>query len=75
MPLTIAPATIDTLIDTTDAANLVGVSVETIRQWRHRGKLEVKGLTKLGRPMYRWGDVVLAERATRDKAKSRRFAA
>lgn len=74
MPLTIAPDSLTELVDTTAAANLVGVSVETIRKWRQRGKIEVKGLTPTGRPMYRWIDVVRAERATRDKAR-RTFAA
>jgi predicted site-specific integrase-resolvase len=72
--VSIAPESVDELLTTARAANLVGVSVETIRQWRHRGHIEVKGLTEHGRPMYRWLDVVLAERATRDKAR-RTFAA
>lgn len=74
MPLSLAPDSLDDLIDTTTAANLAGVSVETIRKWRHRNKLEVKGLTPLGRPMYAWRDVVQVERATRERAR-RTFAA
>ncbi len=72
MPLHLAPD-LDELIGSVQAANLVGVKVETIRKWRQRGHLEVKGLDERGRPMHRWLDVVKAERATRDKAG--RFAA
>lgn len=72
MLVNIAPD-LDELIGTVRAANLVGVKVETIRKWRQRGHLEVKGLDERGRPMHAWIDVVRAERATRDKAG--RFAA
>lgn len=68
MTLAIAPD-LDELISSTRAANLVSVKVETIRQWRSRGHLEAKGLDEHGRPLYRWIDVVKAERATRDKAR------
>lgn len=74
MPYDIAPD-LDDLIGSTRAANLVGVTVETIKKWRQRGHLETKGLDERGRPMYRWIDVVRAELATRDKAPPRRFAA
>jgi predicted site-specific integrase-resolvase len=73
LPLSIAPD-LDEFLTTTRAANLIGVKVETIRKWRERGHLEVKGLDERGRPMYRWIDVVRAERATRDKA-GRKYAA
>lgn len=65
--LNLAPD-LEEMISSTRAANLVGVSVETIKKWRQRGHLEMKGLDERGRPMYRWIDVVRAERATRDKA-------
>lgn len=72
MLLNLAPD-LNELIGSTRAANLVGVSVETIKKWRQRGHLETKGLDERGRPMYAWIDVVKAERATRDRAG--RFAA
>lgn len=71
---------------TTDAANLAGVSVAAISNWRERGYLgpdpENPGRQKRihltptrhnarGRPLYRWIDVAKAEHATRERARRR----
>jgi hypothetical protein len=83
LPLTLAPDLIDSLISTTEAANLAGVSVAAISNWRERGYLTVTGervhLTPAchdgrNRPLYKWIDVAKAERATRERAR-RTFAA
>lgn len=60
---------VESLISTTDAANLAGVSVAAIRKWVQRGHLEVVARDKLGRPLFRWLDVAKAERLTRDHAR------
>lgn len=57
------------LISTTDAANLAGVSVAAISNWRDRGHLPVSGRDQRGRPLYRWLDVAKAEHATRRHAR------
>lgn len=69
MPDAITSQTFDSLISTTDAANLAGVSVAAISNWRDRGHLPVACLDPRGRPLYRWLDVAKAERATRDRAR------
>lgn len=82
----IAPETLESLISTTDAAYLAGVSVAAISNWRERGylaridgqptrvHLAPAGYDGRNRPLYRWIDVAKAERATRDRAR-RTFAA
>jgi hypothetical protein len=86
--LPLAPDLIDSLISTTEAANLAGVTVAAISNWRERGYLTTAGervhLVPAGfvpaahgkreRPLYRWIDVAKAERATRERAR-RTFAA
>lgn len=83
MPLALAPELIDSLITSTEAANLAGVTVAAISNWRERGYLTRDGQRvhlapaehdQRGRPLYRWIDVAKAERATRDRAR-RTFAA
>lgn len=75
MPVSIAPEALESLISTTDAANLAGVTVAAISNWRERGSLTPTGervhLAPAGhdgrkRPLYRWIDVAKAERATRE---------
>lgn len=80
----LAPGLVDSLITTTDAANLAGVSVAAVSNWRERGYLapdpdrpgEQKrmhltpaGHDRRNRPLYRWIDVVKAEHATRGRAR------
>lgn len=70
------PVTIpdDQLLTTAEAAEYVGVAIETIRQWRKRGyisptgareHLQVRGLTERGWPMFRAGEVAEIARVTR----------
>jgi DNA-binding transcriptional MerR regulator len=67
-----APEGLNTLVSTNDAAAVAGVSVETIRSWRHRELLKPSGLDDKGRPLYRLIDVAKAERATRERARRHR---
>lgn len=67
----IAPETYESLVTTTEAANLAGVSAATIRSWAHRRILEPAGREANGRPLYRWIDVARAERKTRDTVNAR----
>lgn len=70
----LAPETLNSLISTTDAANLAGVSAATIRSWSKRGHL-VPACHDNGRPYYKWIDVARAERATRRDSTRRNFVA
>lgn len=74
MPSPIAPELLDSLVTTTEAANLAGVKVAAISNWKQRGHLVPAAHDGRGRPLYRWIDVAKAERATRDHAR-RTFAA
>jgi hypothetical protein len=86
LPVQIAPETPETLISTTDAAYLAGVTVAAISNWRERGYLaRIDGETvrvhlvpakydARNRPLYRWIDVAKAEHATRERAR-RKFVA
>lgn len=74
MPSPIAPELLDSLVTTTQAANLAGVRVSAISNWKDRGHLAPAMHDGRGRPLYRWIDVARAERATRDLAR-RTFAA
>ncbi|AVI03707.1 hypothetical protein SEA_CONFIDENCE_77 [Gordonia phage Confidence] len=63
------PDGIDSLITTTEAATLCGVSTATVRKWVQRNKLEPSGLDDNGRNLFRLIDVAKAERATRTRAR------
>lgn len=71
----ITPELLNSLITTTEAANLAGVNVQTIRTWKHRGHIEQVDTDKDGRPLFRWIDVARAERATRERARRNHAAA
>lgn len=62
----------DALVTATEATTrLDGVSIYLIGMWRHDGKLRVAG--RRGRsPLYRWGDLLDVERATRLNPRSSR---
>lgn len=60
-----APDGLNTLVNTTEAAAIAGVTIEAIRQWKHRGLIEAAGLDERGRPLYRLADIARTERATR----------
>jgi DNA-binding transcriptional MerR regulator len=57
------------LLTTAEAAQLAGVSVDVIRQWKTRGHLPAAGNDQRGRPLYRGIDVLHAEAATRKAAR------
>jgi DNA-binding transcriptional MerR regulator len=50
------------------SAGTATVSEAAIRQWRHRGQLNPRGLTPHGRALYHRDDLAEAERAARDIA-------
>ncbi|MFJ8508620.1 helix-turn-helix domain-containing protein [Streptomyces avermitilis] len=52
-----------------EAADLTGVSLQTIYSWERRGHLTVEGLDHRGQKLFRHLDVARAEMATRSKAK------
>jgi predicted site-specific integrase-resolvase len=52
-----------TLVDTKTAAAALGVEPATIRQWVHRGKLEVAG-KRHGRNLYRLDDLASLDTRT-----------
>lgn len=56
---------LNVLLDTQEAALLAKVKPELIRLWVFRGNLTPSERTRRGRPLYRAGDVLEAERATR----------
>lgn len=71
------------MVTTADAAELAGVDVETIRQWRRRGyisragargKLETRGLSRDGRPMFLASEVLEIAATTRERRLRRRVA-
>lgn len=62
-------AGIDSLINTSEAATLCGVSAATIRVWATRGTLTASGVDHRGRKLYKLLDVAKAEQATRDRAR------
>ncbi len=64
----------DQMLTTAQAAELAGVEVETVRQWRKRGyisrtgqraHLQVKGLSERGWPMFLASDVLEVAATTR----------
>lgn len=70
----------DDMVTTAQAAELAGVGVETIRQWRKRGyisragrreHLQVRGLSPQGWPMFLAAEVLEAAAATRATRLSR----
>ena len=64
----------DALITAIDAAHRFHTSIPVILMWRNRGwtdadgehhHLEVATRDERGRPLYRWSDLLVAERGTR----------
>jgi DNA-binding transcriptional MerR regulator len=68
-----AGVNLDALITGTEAARLAGVSKQLVRRWRELGHLQPADPTP-GRPRFRVGDVLKAERKTRRSPWSRRTA-
>lgn len=52
-----------------EAAALAGVSTDAVHKWRRRGLLADAGRDWRGRVLVRSGDVIRAERATRERAR------
>jgi hypothetical protein len=78
LPVPIARETLESLLSTTDAASIAGVSVAAVSNWRERGYLgpegqrvylEPAGYDHRNRPLYRWIDIAKAEHATRGRAR------
>lgn len=62
-----APDGLNTLVTTTEAAEVAGVSVAAISNWRTRGLISPSGLDDRGKPLYRLADIVRTERKTRNR--------
>jgi len=58
---------LNTLVTTTEAASIAGVTVAAISKWKDRGILKPSGLNEQGRPLYTIADVARAERQTRQR--------
>ncbi len=67
---------LDDMLLTADAADLAGVDVETVRQWRKRGYisrsgqrvyLQVSGQAPSGQPMFRAADILEIVATTRQR--------
>jgi hypothetical protein len=56
---------LNTLVTTTEAAEVAGVTVSAISNWRRRGLIQPSGLDDRGKPLYRLADIVRTERSTR----------
>lgn len=69
----------DSLVTTTEAAELAGVTVETVRQWRKRGYIDrdgkrrylvVRGLNEQDWPMFLAREVLEVVAVTRSRRRS-----
>lgn len=54
----------DTLINTTTAATLLGVSAATVVKWRKTSKVQVRGLDQFSRPLYIYRELAQVEQST-----------
>lgn len=63
----LAPEGLNTLVNTTEAASIAGVTVAAISNWKDRGLIKPAGLDDRGRPLYRLADIAKAERSTRNR--------
>lgn len=63
----LAPEGLNTLVNTTEAASIAGVTVAAISNWKDRGLIQPAGLDDRGRPLYRLADIAKAERSTRNR--------
>ena len=62
----------DDLIGYEEAARLVGVPVETVRQWKSRHRLPVAATAERGRLLFRVEDVIRADKQSRPQGRKRR---
>lgn len=58
-----------TLWTVNEAAEAAGVTSNVVHNWRYRGRLQIAGRDRQGRPLFRAIDVIRAEKATREKAR------
>ncbi len=63
----LAPEGLNSLVNTTEAAAIAGVSVAAISNWKDRGLIQPAGLDNRGKPLYRLIDIAKAERKTRKR--------
>ncbi|MFG3228127.1 MerR family transcriptional regulator [Kitasatospora sp. NPDC048194] len=56
------------LMTPAEGADLCGVTVDTIWQWKRRGLIQPDGLDERGRPLYRQITLARAEAKTRKRA-------
>lgn len=64
----------DALLPASLAARRANVSRQLVNYWRRTGKLQPVAVDQRGRPLYRHGDVLNVERATRRSPHSHRTA-
>lgn len=62
----------DELVGTEEAAAIARVTPSTIRSWKHRKQLKPSGLDDRNRPLYKVGDVIRTEAATRRRHTGQR---
>ncbi|QSB15244.1 hypothetical protein JQS43_02445 [Natronosporangium hydrolyticum] len=62
----------DALVPAWFACRLLGIPKQTFRSWVSSGKLTPVADADDGHPLYRYGDVLEVERATRQSRKSSR---
>lgn len=65
-------ADVDVLVPAWFVCRHLGIPKQTFHSWVRSGKLSPAGRTAAGRPLYRYGDALAAERATRNSRKSSR---
>lgn len=65
-------ADLDVLVPGWFACRRLGIKKQTLRYWVTSGKLSPRRHDPAGRPLYRYGDVVAVEKATRDSRMSSR---
>lgn len=63
----LAPDGLNSLVNTTEAAAIAGVSVAAVSKWKDRGLIAPAGLDSKGKPLYRLMDIAKAERKTRKR--------
>ena len=63
---------LNALLYTNEAAAYFRCTTHRINRWRTLGHLDAAGIDKQGRRLYRFGDLLEAERKTRRSPNSRR---
>lgn len=63
---------LDALLTGAQAADYLGLSRQLIHRWRTLGHIHPDPASPAGHPLYRLGDLLVAERRTRRSGKSSR---